>query len=91
MNSSDLAGAISLVENSMMAGTPGMKGGGKFHQRIYFISINESKNEINPCPARAKRLGCYWHTVPSQWAGGRLFAASDGSPHKNGRNSVTKS
>ena len=34
---------------------------------------------------------CYWQTVPSQWGGGRLFGASVGSPHENGRNSGTKS
>ena len=36
-------------------------------------------------------LYCYWQTVPSQWGGGRLFGASTGSPHENGRNSGTKS
>jgi hypothetical protein len=41
-------------------------------------------------PARWEHLGCYWQTVSSQWGGGRLFGASDGSPHKNGRNSETK-
>ena len=42
-------------------------------------------------PARWECWGCYWQTVPPQWGGARLFAASEGPPHKNGRNSETKS
>ena len=32
-----------------------------------------------------------WTLVPAQWGGARLFAASEGHPHGNGRNSETKS
>ena len=34
---------------------------------------------------------CGGQTVPSQWGGARLFAASEGHPHENGCNSETKS
>ena len=34
---------------------------------------------------------CGGQTVPSQWGGARLLAASEGHPHENGCNSETKS
>ena len=43
-------------------------------------------------PARAlSALGLLLSVSASQWGGARLFAASEGHPHGNGRNSETKS
>ena len=61
--------------------------------RICEVSFGSGKDlkRIVIQPAREARKGCYCQSVPAQWGGARLFAASEGHPHGNGRNSETKS
>ena len=58
---------------------------------VYILaSLDFSSPRAGLC-AESARAVTGRRTVPSQWGGRRLFGASAGSPHENGRNSGTKS